>query len=89
MTQAKRHYNQGVSLYDSGEYQKAIDEFSQTIELDPKYVWAYNNRGSSYHKLGEYERAIEDFDEAVELEPQYPWTYYIRGHSYALSLIHI
>ena len=68
MTQAQKHYNQGVSLYDSGEYQKAIDEFSQTIELDPKYVWAYNNRGTSYLKLGQYERYIVYKSSAGEQE---------------------
>ena len=69
MTPAQRHHSQGVSLYGSGEYQKAIEEFSQTIELDPQYAEAYYIRGHSYANLGQYERAIEDFDNAIELEP--------------------
>ena len=40
MTLAQRHHDQGMSLYGSGEYQRAIAEFSQTIELDPQYAEA-------------------------------------------------
>ena len=59
MTPAQRHYSQGVSLFDSGEYQKALEEFSQTIELDPQYAEAYYIRGHSYANLGQDERAID------------------------------
>ena len=66
MTQAQIHHRQGMSFYDDGEYQKAIEEFSQTIELDPQYAEAYYIRGHSYANLGQYERAIEDYDKAIE-----------------------
>ena len=95
MTPAQRHHSQGMSLYGSGEYQRAIEEFSQTIELDPQHGEAYYVRGISYANLGQYEKAIEDYDKAIELDPQYPSTYGSRGLSYAnlgqyeLSLIHI
>ena len=72
MTPAQRHHSQGMSLYGSGEYQRAIEKFSQTIELDPKYAEAYYIRGLSYANLGQYEKAIEDYDKAIELDPRYP-----------------
>ena len=71
MTLAQRHHDQGMSLYGSGEYQRAIAEFSQTIELDPQYTEAYYIRGLSYANLGQYERAIQNYDNAIELDPQF------------------
>ena len=84
MTPAQRHHSQGMSLYGSGDYRRAIEEFSQTIELDPQYAEAYYIRGLSYANLGQYERAIEDYDKAIELEPQFAQAYASRASSYFL-----
>jgi tetratricopeptide (TPR) repeat protein len=47
----------------------AIQNYNQTIELDPKYAGAFNNRGIVYRKLGKEKEAIEDFKTAQALDP--------------------
>ena len=54
---------------------------TKAIELDPKYVFAYNNRGNAYEKKGEHDLAIADFDKAIEIDPKYAFAYDNRGNA--------
>jgi len=67
------------------EYQKAIDDCSKAIELDPKNADAYNNRGNAYASLGEYQKAIDDCSKAIELDPKNADAYNNRGNAYVLQ----
>jgi tetratricopeptide (TPR) repeat protein len=57
----------GRTLYSSGNYQAAIDAFSNAIDLDPNYGTAYYNRGVVYYKLSKYLEAGNDFIAAAKL----------------------
>ena len=48
---------------------KAIQDYSEAIQLDPKDNNAYYGRGVSYVNKGEFDKAIEDFNHLIELEP--------------------
>jgi tetratricopeptide (TPR) repeat protein len=48
---------------------KAIKDFTKTIELDDKYWPAYDQRGYVYRILGQYKNALNDYDKALELDP--------------------
>ena len=61
------------------DYEGAIADFDKVIELNPKYVAAYNNRGVAKNAIGDYEEAIADFDKAIELEPNRAFAYGSRG----------
>ena len=45
---AEAYYNRGIAYGDKGEYDKAIEDYSKAIELNPEYAEAYNNRGNAY-----------------------------------------
>jgi tetratricopeptide (TPR) repeat protein len=64
---AEEWNKEGISFGKAGNYEKAIECYNKTIELDPNYAGAYNNRGIAYAKLGHYERAMEDFEKVIEL----------------------
>ena len=49
------------------DYNKAIECFNKTIELDPKYLYGYNNKGVCYYSMNEYNKAIEQFNLALQL----------------------
>jgi tetratricopeptide (TPR) repeat protein len=53
------------------DYDRAIDDYSEAIRLDPKYAIGFNNRGLAYLRKGKLDRAIEDYDEAIRLNPAY------------------
>lgn len=42
----------GVSLYQQGNYQGAVNQFTQAVESDPNDADAYYNLGATYHQLG-------------------------------------
>jgi tetratricopeptide (TPR) repeat protein len=46
---------------NKNNHQQAIQNYNQTIELDPKYAGAFNNRGIVHRKLGKEEKAIESW----------------------------
>ena len=65
------------------EIDRAIDDYTQAIELDTDYADAYYNRGNACHNKREYDRAIVDYNRAIELKPNYAEAYYNRGVTYS------
>ena len=76
---AYSYYNRGVDHLLSGDYQKAIVDFTKAIEINPKYAKAYNNRGVARGFLEDYQGAIVDFTKAIEINLKYVTAYYNRG----------
>ncbi len=59
--------NRGLSYAVSANYDRAIADFNEAIELDPKYGKAYYNRALVYEDLGRASDAIQDFEKSLEL----------------------
>jgi tetratricopeptide (TPR) repeat protein len=77
------YYNRGNCHGHLKQYEKAIEDYSQSIRLDPDIAYAYNNRGFTYANLGQYEKAIEDFDRALSLNSELEDVYYNKACSCA------
>ena len=76
--------NRGVAYRLKGEYDRALQDYEQAIQLNPSNANAYNNRGIIYRIKGEYGRAIADYDEAIWLKKgDFPAAYYNRALAYA------
>ena len=54
---------------DLGQYERAIEDYDQALEINPQLAEAYTNRGNAYADLGQYERAIEDFTKPLKSIP--------------------
>lgn len=67
-----------------GEYQKAIDEYTAAIGVDPTYASAYFDRGFAYLALGQSDAAVENCEEAVRLQPKRAWFQLGLGHVWLL-----
>ena len=76
------HFRRGNRHYDAGEYDDAITDYNQAIDLDSNIAAAYYNRGVAYTKLGKYAEAIADYDQAITLDPQDAAAYNNRGIAY-------
>ncbi|MGB6481894.1 MAG: tetratricopeptide repeat protein [Candidatus Acidiferrales bacterium] len=74
--------SRGWAYYRTGDYDKALQDFNQAIQLKPDYAYAFNNRGLVYSKQGNYDRAIEDFNQAVLLKPDFAIAFDNRGLAY-------
>jgi tetratricopeptide (TPR) repeat protein len=76
------YYLIGKIYYEKDEYDKAIEFYSQAINLNPKDDNAYNNMGIAYANLKEYDKAITAFQKAIELNPKYDIAYNNMGLAY-------
>ena len=52
------------------QLQRAIEIFTEVLELDPSNIDAYNGRGVAHYMLGSYDEAIEDYLKAFALDPE-------------------
>jgi tetratricopeptide (TPR) repeat protein len=59
--------SEGVTLYKSGDSQKAIHAFSIAIDLDVTFSAAYLARAVAYYKLGDKKQAIKNLEVAARL----------------------
>jgi tetratricopeptide (TPR) repeat protein len=74
-TEANVHFNKN-------EFKKAIEMYTQAIQIFPRNAIYYSNRALAYIKLEEYGRALEDANKAIELDPKYIKAYFRRGCCY-------
>jgi tetratricopeptide (TPR) repeat protein len=80
---AEQFFKQGVSYYESGQYQQAIEAYKQAVKLAPEYADANYNLGMAYSSLGQYKEAIEAYKRAIRIKPDYEAAYYNLGHAYS------
>ena len=71
-TLAIAYHRRGTAYASKKEYDRAIADFTEAIEIDPKHVSAYNDRGLAHTSKGDYARAIADVTRAVELTSAKP-----------------
>jgi tetratricopeptide (TPR) repeat protein len=75
--------NRGLVLQDGKQYDKAIEDFTKVIEMDPRNAPAYCARGLALAFKGQFNRSIEDINRSIELNPKIPAAYNVRGMVYA------
>lgn len=72
-------YNfRGLAFANTGQFEKAIEDFDRAIELDPYFRDAFLNRGTAFENMGRFESAIENLDTAIALNPSYE-AFFNRG----------
>ncbi|HYA87229.1 MAG TPA: tetratricopeptide repeat protein [Nitrospirota bacterium] len=71
--------NRGLYFHERGQFDRAIEDYSKAIDLDPLFVGAYNNRGLDFVRTGQLSEAFLDFNKAVTLNPDYYAAYVNRG----------
>jgi tetratricopeptide (TPR) repeat protein len=61
------HYIRGSAFFYSGNYDKAIADYTAAIQLNPNFATAYYARGCAYRKKGEDATAEKDVAQAKAL----------------------
>ena len=78
----QEHINKGIQFGEKGEFQKAISEFNEVLQLDPKNIHAYNNLGVVYYRLGNVDEVISTYTKAIDLGIADANMYFFRGLMY-------
>jgi len=76
------YYNLGGCYYDLKDYRRAIDYYTQTLQINPDNLDAYYNRGTSRSRLDDYQGAIEDYTKVISRNPNDANAYELRGGCY-------
>lgn len=78
-------YLRGNLFLARSEYNRAIEDASKAIELDPTgnaVAYAYHIRAAALSGIGQFDRAIKDHNKSIELKPEYANAYYSRALSW-------
>ena len=73
------HSAKGFEFAKKKEYDKAIAEFTEAINADPKDAMNYFNRATAYRGAGKMDEARADFSKAIEMAPNNASAYVGRG----------
>ena len=79
--EALKYIEWGDTLFGACEYNRAIKEYSQAIELAPEEAISYYKRAQSYQRSGEHRSAIADFDLAIQCSLNYGLAFLGRANS--------
>ena len=63
-----------------GEHERAIDDFTLSIEMDPQ-VEAYEARGNAFLEIGKHVAAMDDYETVISLRPD-SFAYVARGTAF-------
>jgi tetratricopeptide (TPR) repeat protein len=74
--------NRGLAYARKADYERAIEDLSEALRLEPSYSIAFLDRGGVYASKGDYDRAIQDFNQALLYDPKNAYAYYGRGYAY-------
>ena len=78
--------NRGVAWYAKKNFDRAIADFSEAIQLDPNFINAYINRSLAFQQKQDYARAISDVTRAMQLRGKASFEDYLsRANYYRLS----
>lgn len=69
----------GSSFFSSGQYEEAIEMFTEAVALNPQDVYSWESIGESQFLLQNYEEALEAFNTAIELDPLMEFAWLNKG----------
>jgi TolB-like protein/DNA-binding winged helix-turn-helix (wHTH) protein/Tfp pilus assembly protein PilF len=79
------NFSLGWRLYMARQYDAAITQLKDTLEMDPSYELSHLVAGQAYEQKGSYALAIPELRKAVELSHGTPLMVSALAHAYARS----
>jgi tetratricopeptide (TPR) repeat protein len=70
-TLASKLNNEGISLYQKGDYAQAEGKFREAIKADPSYADAYSMLGSALLDQGKEKEALTYAEKALKMNPNF------------------
>lgn len=83
--QADAWCNLGIIDFLNNEYAKAIDNFTRSLEVDPRHFEAHYNLANLYADAGDYALAKLHYRVSIELHPDFSNSYFNLGLVLALE----
>ena len=74
--------HRGMAYFACSRYEKAISDFSESLELDPKSYKSAYYKGIVCSVLKRHSQALDAFNASLSIYPYQPYCLYRRGHVY-------
>ena len=85
---AQEYYDRGTIRAQNKEYYEAIQDYTQAISINPKFVDAYLKRCEMRYKLGDNQGVLDDCHEVFNINPQVAKAHYYQGRArYSLGYV--
>jgi len=75
-------YQKGIEATNSGDFDKAIDDFQQALQLKADDADALNMLAHAQRKTGKIDEALENYKKALRLQPNFPQAREYLGEAY-------
>jgi tetratricopeptide (TPR) repeat protein len=80
--EAARHYRQALVHVANGALDRALEELTETVRLDPRNADALRERAALFLRRSDAQRAVADFTQALRLEPGMAAAHLGRGQAH-------
>jgi len=76
-------YDRGLLFMSRGDYDLALTDLTEAININPNLTGAYLNRANIYtYQRVDFNRAFSDIEQALRIDPNNVWAYNLRGEAY-------
>ncbi len=65
----QKYFASGEKYFADGKYREAAIQYSNAVQIDPRFAQAHYELGQAYLKLGDSNRAFQELSRAVDLAP--------------------
>lgn len=79
---AEGHMCLGTIENGTGQFEKAAEQFTQAVQLDPVNDQAYSNLAGAYQNLNQLDKAEDTYKRAIGVRPEYSGGYTALGVFY-------
>ena len=80
--EAPAYTRRGQAFEREGLYDRAIEEYTRAILIDPTFAEAYLGRGWAHLAKGNHDQAIRNYGEAIGFDPSLAEAHFARGWVY-------
>jgi tetratricopeptide (TPR) repeat protein len=66
----QKYFESGTRYFDRGKYREAAIQYSNAVQVDPRFAQAHYRLGETYLKLQDWNRAFQELSRSIELAPE-------------------
>ena len=79
------HHLVARSMVDRGDWDRAVEHFRISTEIEPDFAPFYNDLGNALARQGRWNEAVENFQKALALNPNLGVAHFNLGNALALQ----
>jgi len=76
---AEAYKNKGNQEFQAGNYQGAVENYTYSIEMEPKNHIYVTNRSTAYAAMKQWEKSLRDADKAIALKGDWAKGFFRKG----------